>query len=78
VTRDERLADSERRFRRAGLPLLIEDFSASTNAFNRVAPLLALVFSARCSARSSSTGPSPLTSPPPSPAWRSPRRRGGR
>jgi hypothetical protein len=44
VTGDERLADYERRFRRAGLPLLIEDFSASTNVFNRVAPLLALVF----------------------------------
>jgi hypothetical protein len=34
----------ERRFRRAGLPLLIEDYSASTNVFNRVAPLLVLVF----------------------------------
>jgi hypothetical protein len=44
VTADERLGDYERRFRRAGLPLLIEDYSASTNVFNRAAPLLALVF----------------------------------
>src|SRR5215207_6198349 len=44
VTGDERLGDYERRFRRAGLPLLIEDYSASTNVFNRAAPLLALVF----------------------------------
>jgi hypothetical protein len=29
----------ERRFRRAGLPLFIEDFRASTDVFNRVAPL---------------------------------------
>jgi hypothetical protein len=44
VTGDERLAEYEHRFRRAGLPLLIADFSASTNVFNRAAPLLALVF----------------------------------
>jgi hypothetical protein len=44
VTGEQRLALYERRFRRAGLPLLIEDFSASTNVFNRAAPLLALVF----------------------------------
>ncbi len=44
MTGDQRLADYERRFRHAGLPLLIEDFSASTDVFNRVAPLLALVF----------------------------------
>jgi hypothetical protein len=44
MTGDERLGDYERRFRRAGLPLLIEDYSASTNVFNRAAPLLALVF----------------------------------
>jgi hypothetical protein len=34
----------ERRFRRAGLPLFIEGFSASTDVFNRATPLLALVF----------------------------------
>jgi hypothetical protein len=44
VTGSERLGDYERRFRRAGLPLLIEDYSASTDVFNRAAPLLALVF----------------------------------
>jgi hypothetical protein len=33
----------ERRFRAAGLPLLIEDYSASEDIFTRVAPLLALV-----------------------------------
>jgi hypothetical protein len=44
VTRDDRLAEYERGFRRAGLPLLIEEFSASTDVFNRAAPLLALVF----------------------------------
>jgi hypothetical protein len=44
VTGNEGPGEYERRFRRAGLPLLIEDFSASTNVFNRAAPLLALVF----------------------------------
>ncbi len=34
----------ERRFRRAGLPLFIEDFRASTDVFNRAVPLLGLVF----------------------------------
>ncbi len=38
------LADYERRFRRAGLPLFIEDYSATRDIFNRAAPLLALVF----------------------------------
>ena len=44
VSPDDRLADYEHGFRRAGLPLLIEGFSASTDVFNRAAPLLALVF----------------------------------
>jgi hypothetical protein len=34
----------ERRFRQAGLPLFVEGFSASASVFNRVVPLLALVF----------------------------------
>lgn len=38
------LADYERRFRRSGLPLFIEDYSASEDIFTRAAPLLALVF----------------------------------
>jgi hypothetical protein len=38
-----RLDDYERRFRRAGLPLLSEDFSARSDVFNRAFPLLALV-----------------------------------
>ena len=41
--RAQRLADFERRFRRAGLPLLSEDFSARSDVFNRAFPLLALV-----------------------------------
>jgi hypothetical protein len=41
--RAARLADYERRFRRAGLPLLSEDFSARSDVFNRAFPLLALV-----------------------------------
>jgi hypothetical protein len=38
------LAAYERRLRRAGLPLLIEDYSAYEDIFTRAAPLLALVF----------------------------------
>ena len=41
--RGERLAEYERDFRRAGLPLLSEDFSARSDVFNRAFPLLALV-----------------------------------
>jgi len=44
VTDEARLSSYEQRFRRAGLPLLIEDYSASTNVFNRAVPLLVLVF----------------------------------
>ena len=44
MTDAARLSAYERRFRRAGLPLLIEDYSASTNVFNRAVPLLVLVF----------------------------------
>jgi hypothetical protein len=39
----DELAAYERRFRRAGLPLLIEDYSASEDIFTRVAPLLLFV-----------------------------------
>jgi hypothetical protein len=42
----DQIARYERRFRRAGLPLLIEDWSARTDAFNRAYPLLAVVFAA--------------------------------
>ncbi len=38
------LAAYERRLRRAGLPLLIEDYSAYDDIFTRAVPLLALVF----------------------------------
>ena len=41
---EARIDECRRRFRESGLPLLDEDFSASTNVFNRAAPLLALVF----------------------------------
>src|SRR6476619_5315772 len=39
----DELAAYERRFRRAGLPLLIEDYGASEDIFTRVAPLLLFV-----------------------------------
>lgn len=42
--RQRRIEECRRRFRESGLPLLDDDFSASTNVFNRAAPLLALVF----------------------------------
>lgn len=42
--RDARIAACRARFREAGLPLFDEEFSASSNVFNRAAPLLALVF----------------------------------
>ncbi len=41
---DDPAAEYERRFRRAGLPLFIEDYSAGEDVFTRAAPLLALVF----------------------------------
>jgi len=43
----ERLQEYERGFRRAGLPLFSEDFSAGTDVFNRASPLLALIFIAQ-------------------------------
>jgi hypothetical protein len=39
-----RLERYERDFRRAGLPMFSEDFSAAEDVFNRAAPLLGLVF----------------------------------
>jgi hypothetical protein len=44
VDRDARIADYERGFERQGLPLLIENYSASEDVFNRAFPLLALIF----------------------------------
>jgi hypothetical protein len=41
------LAEYERRFRKAGLPLLIEDYSAREDVFTRAVPLLTLVFIAQ-------------------------------
>lgn len=38
-----RIAELERGFRRAGLPLFIGDYSATTDVYNRVVPLLGLV-----------------------------------
>ncbi|MGZ5308841.1 MAG: hypothetical protein ACXWW8_02935 [Solirubrobacterales bacterium] len=40
----DRLREYERGFRRAGLPLFSEEFTASRDVFNRAAPLLGLVF----------------------------------
>jgi hypothetical protein len=42
--RNQRLREYEESFRKAGLPLFSEDFSAGTDVFNRAVPLLALVF----------------------------------
>jgi hypothetical protein len=44
VATPEHVAEYERRFRRAGLPLFISGYSASTDVFNRALPLMALVF----------------------------------
>jgi hypothetical protein len=44
VATAEQLMAFERRFRRAGLPLFVEGFSASTDVFNRAAPVLGLIF----------------------------------
>jgi hypothetical protein len=44
VDTGEQLAAYERQFRRAGLPLFVEGFSASTDVFNRAAPVLGIVF----------------------------------
>ncbi len=41
---EERIGELERGFRHAGLPLFIEDYSATTDVYNRVVPLLGLVF----------------------------------
>jgi len=41
--RDRRIRQLERRFRSAGLPLLIEGYSATEDIFTRAIPLLALV-----------------------------------
>lgn len=41
---DQELAEYERGFRRSGLPLFVEGFSASTDVFNRAAPLLGVIF----------------------------------
>jgi hypothetical protein len=42
--RERRIRELERGFRRAGLPLLIEDYSATEDVFTRAVPFLALVF----------------------------------
>ena len=44
MTDSERLAEYERGFRRAGLPMFSEDFSAAEDVWNRAAPILGLVF----------------------------------
>src|SRR5690242_7860623 len=43
-TTPRELVRYEQRFRRAGLPLFIEDFSPTHDIFNRAAPLLTMVF----------------------------------
>ncbi len=47
VFEDADLAAYERRFRRAGMPLLIEDYDAYEDVFTRAVPLLAPVFGAQ-------------------------------
>ena len=44
VSTGDQVAAYERQFRRAGLPMFVEGFSATTDVFNRAAPLLGLVF----------------------------------
>ncbi len=44
MSQGDQIAAYERQFRRAGLPLFVEGFSASTDVFNRAAPVLGLVF----------------------------------
>jgi hypothetical protein len=44
LERDRRIQELERDFRRTGLPLLSEDYSATEDVFARAIPLLALVF----------------------------------
>ena len=51
------LARYEQRFRRAGLPLFIEDFSPTHDIFTRATPLLALVFLAEILGATSLTWP---------------------
>jgi hypothetical protein len=46
------LRDYERQLRRAGLPLLIEDYSAREDVYNRAIPFLALVFLAELASAS--------------------------
>ena len=43
-TTNRRLAEYERSFRKSGLPLFSEEFSASKDIFNRALPLLGIVF----------------------------------
>ena len=52
--------DLERRFRRAGLPNLIEGYSATEDVFTHALPFLDSCSSSRCSARSTSTWDSAL------------------
>src|SRR6478672_10884001 len=44
ASREERMADLERRFRRAGLPLFIHDYTAAEDVFTKALPFLAVVF----------------------------------
>ncbi len=44
MTDSARACEYEERFRRAGLPLFIEGYSAASDIFNRAVPLLGLVF----------------------------------
>jgi hypothetical protein len=44
VDTGQQLAGYERQFRRAGLPMFVEGFSASKDVFTRAAPVLGLVF----------------------------------
>jgi hypothetical protein len=43
VAASEHLTEYERGFRRAGLPLFVEGFSASTDVFNRASPVLGVI-----------------------------------
>lgn len=53
MDRSAQIAAYERQFRRSGLPLFIEGHSPATAVFNRVLPLLIVVFVAECASATS-------------------------
>jgi hypothetical protein len=67
----DQLAEHERCFRRADLPLFIEDRPAREDIFNRAAPFLGIVFVGEMLGAGNSTGPGGRTCLRWLAAWRS-------